>query len=137
MMLPVAFICFHSKNITTFALKLPDFQSSSLPDLPSIVQLANLARLSLEHTPISDNGLGDLQSLVHLQYLNRVGTAVTLQGIIQLKDLKSLQSLYLNQTKIKGTAWSSIQNAFPKANFDSGGYVVKTLATDTVMKKEY
>jgi Leucine-rich repeat (LRR) protein len=116
------------------------FQSSSLPDLPVIGQLANLTRLSLEHTPISDNGLGDLQSLVHLQYLNLVGTSVTLQGILQLKDLKSLQSLYLYQTKITRTDWSSIQNAFPKANIDSGGYVVKTLATDTVMikvKKEY
>jgi len=102
--------------------------------------LSNLTRLNLEHTPVSDAGLHSLQSLQNLQYLNLVGTAVTMQGILQLKDLKSLHSLYLYQTNIDRKDWSSIQNAFPKTKIDSGGYVVKTLATDTMtikVKKEY
>lgn len=104
-------------------------------NMTSIGQLANLTRLSLEHTPISDAGLRSLQSLQNLQYLNLVGTAVTLQGVQQLKDLKSLRSLYLYQTKIDRRDWSSIQNTFPKTKIDSGGYIVQTLATDTVTVK--
>jgi len=103
--------------------------------LNTIGQLTHLTRLSLEHTDISDNGLRSLQSLVHLQYLNLVGTAVTLQGVLQLKDLKSLRSLYLYQTHIDRKDWSSIQNAFPKTNIDSGQYFVPTLQTDTTLVK--
>ncbi len=109
-------------------------------NMATIGQLGNLTRLSLEHTPISDKGLVALQSLQHLQYLNLVGTPVTLQGVLQLKNLQSLQSLYLYQTKIDRKDWSAVQNAFPKTKIDSGGYLVQTLATDTVMvkvKKEY
>jgi hypothetical protein len=105
-----------------------------------IGQLSNLTWLSLEHTPISDPGIRSLQSLQNLQYLNLVGTSVTLQGVLQLKDLKSLRSLYLYQTKIDRKDWSLIQHSFPKTMLDSGGYIVQTLATDTVMvkvKKEY
>jgi uncharacterized membrane protein len=109
-------------------------------NMAAIGQLGNLTRLNLEHTPISDVGLRSVQSLQNMQYLNLVGTAVTLQGVLQLKDLKSLRSLYLYQTKIDRKDWSSIKNAFPKTKIDSGGYLVQTLATDTVMvkvKKEY
>lgn len=105
-----------------------------------IGQLVNLTRLNLEHTPISDNGLHALQSLVHLQYLNLVGTAVTLQGVLALKNLQSLQSLYLYQTKINSGDWVEVFKAFPKTKIDSGGYLVQTLAADTVLvkvKKEY
>ena len=103
--------------------------------MTTIGQLGNLNRLSLEHTPVSDNGLRSLQSLLHLQYLNLVGTPVTLQGVLQLKDLKSLRSIYLYQTNIDRKDWSSIQNAFPKTNIDSGKYFVPTLQTDTTLVK--
>jgi uncharacterized membrane protein/mono/diheme cytochrome c family protein len=108
--------------------------------MTTIGQLINLTRLSLEHTLITDNGLQALQSLIHLQFLNLVGTSVTLQGILQLKNLQSLHSLYLYQTKVNRQDWTSIQNAFPKTIIDSGDYLVKTLATDTMrvkVKKEY
>jgi hypothetical protein len=81
-----------------------------------------------------------LAPLDHLQYLNLVGTAVTLQGVLQLKNLQSLHSLYLYQTKVNGNDWSSARNAFPKARIDSGGYLIEKLVTDTMMvkvKKEY
>jgi uncharacterized membrane protein len=109
-------------------------------NMTSIGQLGNLTQLSLEHTLISDNGLHSLQTLQNLQYLNLVGTAVTLQGIMQLKELKSIRSIYLYQTNINRKDWPELQNAFPKTKIDSGGYLVRTLATDTVLvkvKKEY
>jgi uncharacterized membrane protein len=109
-------------------------------EMAAIGQLGNLTRLNLEHTNISDNGLRAVQVLQHLQYLNLVGTKVTLQGVMQLKELKSLHSLYLYQTNINRRDWTEVQNAFPKTKIDSGGYLVQTLATDTVMvkvKKEY
>jgi uncharacterized membrane protein len=109
-------------------------------NMATIAKLGNLTRLSLEHTDISDKGLQSVQALQHLQYLNLVGTKITLQGVMQLKELKSLQSLYLYQTKIDRKDWVVVQNAFPKAHIDSGGYSVTLLPNDTILikaKKEY
>ena len=96
--------------------------------------------LNLEHTNITDKGLREIQSLKNLNYLNLVGTKVTGNGILQLKDLKSLKNLYLYQTNVRREDWKLLQDAFPKAQIDSGGYQVPLLHNDTVIvkaKKEY
>jgi hypothetical protein len=49
------------------------------------------------------------------------GTAVTEKGIMQLKDLKNLRSIYLYQTGVKIRVEGS-EKAFPKTLIDSGGY---------------
>jgi uncharacterized membrane protein len=116
------------------------FTNISDSNMRDIAGLDNLTWLSLEHTHISDRGLLAIQSLRYLQYLNLVGTKITLQGILKLKGLKSLNSLYLYQTNINRGEWGILQNAFPKTQIDSGGYLVTTLPTDTIVvkaKKEY
>jgi uncharacterized membrane protein len=105
-----------------------------------IGQLENLRWLSLQHTNITDKGLLAIQSLPNLQYLNLVGTRVTAGGVMQLKGLKLLRSLYLYQANINRADWPDLQKAFPKTRIDSGGYMVPSLPTDTMLvkaKKEY
>jgi hypothetical protein len=103
--------------------------------LQVIGQCPNLTVLQLNNTGVTDKGLAFLQALSGLQSLNLVGTAVTVQGLEQLKGLQQLQSIYLYKTKVRAQDWPQLKKIFPKATIDSGGYVVKTLATDTVMVK--
>jgi uncharacterized membrane protein len=120
-------------------LKVGDTNMSD-SDMTTIAQLKNLMFLNLEHTNITDKGLREIQSLKNLNYLNLVGTKVTGNGILQLKDLKSLKNLYLYQTNVRREDWKLLQDAFPKAQIDSGGYQVPLLHNDTVIvkaKKEY
>jgi hypothetical protein len=53
----------------------------------------------------------------------------------QLKGLQQLQSIYLYKTKVTPQDWPQLKKIFPKATIDSGGYVVKTLVTDTTVVK--
>jgi len=73
--------------------------------------------------------------LVNLRYLNLVGTRVTAAGVMQLKVLKNLRSIYLYHTAVKKTEWNNLKVAFPKALIDSGGYTVPFLPTDTIEVK--
>jgi uncharacterized membrane protein len=109
-------------------------------DMTIIGQLQNLTWLNLQNTNISDKGLMAIQSLQGLKHLSLVGTKITLPGIMQLRGLKSLNTLYLYGTKINKADWTELKNAFPKTRIDSGGYLVPTLANDTIVikaKKQY
>lgn len=103
--------------------------------LQVIGQCRNLTVLQLNNTSVTDKGLAFLQPLSGLQSLNLVGTAVSVQGLEQLKGLQQLQSIYLYKTKVRPQDLSQLKKIFPKAAIDSGGYVVKTLATDTTVVK--
>lgn len=115
-------------------LKMPGIQLSEI-SWQKLAECNGLTRLSIEHSNISDGALGYLKSLTHLQYLNLVGTKITLNGLLQLKSLQELTSIYLGQTKMPKNEWIILQNAFPKAIIDSGGYQVSNLATDTQLLK--
>jgi hypothetical protein len=67
--------------------------------------------------------------------LNLVSTKITRRGLLQLKDLKNLQSLYLFQTNINRGDWSAIKKDFPRVSVDFGGYEVPLLPEDTVIVK--
>jgi len=115
-------------------LKMPGIQLSDT-SWQKLAGCNRLTRLSIEHSNISDIGLGYLNSLAHLQYLNLVDTKITINGLTQLKNLQELTSLYLGQTSIAKKEWAVLQKAFPKATIDSGGYQVVSLATDTQLLK--
>ena len=100
-----------------------------------IGELTNLTRLQLNNTPVTDQGIGSLQSLINLQYLNLVGTQVTSQGVLQLKSLPNLQAIYLYKTFISSSDWTILKNNFPKVTLDTGGYQVPFLETDTLIVK--
>lgn len=107
--------------------------NSSVSDssMPVLASLTQLRRLSLDHTGITDQGLASLKTLTQLNYLNLVGTSITGKGLLALSGLSQLSSLYLYRAKLGAGEWEKLQQAFPKATIDTGGYLVPTLASDT------
>ena len=109
--------------------------SLSNESISIISSCTNLTRLSLEYSNITDSRLAVLTNLTGLQYLNLVGTPVTLMGVIQLKSLPHLTTIYLAQTAVEKKEWPALQRAFPQAILDSGGYQVNSLTSDTTLVK--
>jgi uncharacterized membrane protein/mono/diheme cytochrome c family protein len=100
-----------------------------------IGQCINLTRLSIDHTNLTDTQIIHLAGLKNLQYLNLVGTKITVQGIQQLRTITTLEDLYLGQTSIKGNDFISLQKQFPKTILDSGNYHLENLVSDTQIVK--
>ena len=92
-----------------------------------------LVRLWLDHTHVTGKGLGVLQGLNELRYLNLTGTAVDENGVRVLAKLPKLRELYLYQTNIQRAAWPALKAAFPHTLLDSGGYHLPRLDSDTAI----
>src|SRR5829696_1891618 len=101
--------------------------------LPKLQGFLNLLQLDLNRTSVTDEGISSLKSLSKLQLLNLVGTRVTATGVLTLSPLKKLQAIYLYQTNVNSERWKELKSAFPKAQLDTGGYAVPSLATDTML----
>ncbi len=82
-------------------------------DLQIIGQLKNLRKLHLEHNPISDKSLMNLEGLGYLEYLNLYGTGVSDFGLSSLAKLKDLNELYLGQTRVTEEGIKSLQQTNP------------------------
>jgi hypothetical protein len=104
--------------------------------LTSIIgQLYNTTLLHLNGSNVNDNNLNNLTKLNKLVSLNLTNTNITEKGVLALKNLVSLNNLFLFNTKIKSSAWKKLVASFAKTKLDSGGYMVPTLASDTIMLK--
>ena len=115
-------------------LKIPGMHfSSGLAN--SIATCTVLTRLSMEHSTITDNELHILNSLTQLQYLNLVGTKISLKGLLGLTAIKNLKQLYIAQTSITKKEVVVLQKNFPLAKIDFGNYTMEKLATDTQILK--
>lgn len=88
--------------------------------------IAELRRLQLEHTAVTDEGLGALTGCMQLQYLNLTSTGIGDEGLGQLKGLPALTRVYLYETNVSGAAVADIQEARPDLGVDTGGYVLPT-----------
>ena len=100
-----------------------------------IGQCTQLTRLSIDHTNLTDAQIIHLAGLKNLQYLNLVGTKITVQGVQQLKMMTALEDLYLGQTSIKGNDFINLKKQFPKTTLDSGNYHLENLVSDTQIVK--
>jgi hypothetical protein len=60
---------------------------------------------------------------------------VTANGLVQLKGLNELLSIYCYQAGIRSGDWALLKKAFPKVSIDTGGYQVPLLPTDTMVVK--
>ena len=89
----------------------------------------------MEHSTITDNELHILNSLTQLQYLNLVGTKISLKGLLGLTAIKNLKQLYIAQTSITKKDVVVLQKNFPLAKIDFGNYTMEKLATDTQILK--
>jgi hypothetical protein len=103
--------------------------------LSVVGSLSALRRLHIDRTNITDKGLARLSGLDKLRDLNLVGTNITSAGVMQLKNLQSIKNIYLFETSVVKSGWAELQQAFPKANLDSGGYIVPVLQSDTTVVK--
>ena len=103
--------------------------------LRSAGKLVQLTKLYLNDTNITDSGLHYLKPLKRLQYLNLVNTKISTKGLSQLTELKALRNLFCYQTNIHGRDFDQLKQSFPRANLDTGGYVVATFAADTTVYK--
>jgi len=121
-----------SENIVW--LKMPGMNfTSSLAN--SISFCDSLTKLSIEYSTITDNQLNEFKKLIRLRYLNLVGTKITLNGLLQLKGLPTINELYLGQTSITNKDSLMIQKTFPKAKIIFGNYRTEFLPSDTVILK--
>lgn len=100
-----------------------------------INQCSNLRLLQLSHTLITDKGLRSITDIKELESLHLVGTQIGVEGLLALKKLPKLKSVYLYQTGITKQDWQQLKSAFPKTRFDTGGYIVPTLSSDTTVVK--
>ena len=89
----------------------------------------------MDHTQVTDKGMSSLRSLSQLISLNLVGTKVTADGIMKLKGLKKLKSIYLYQTDIAKKDWPQLSKNMQGVALDSGGYSVPLFETDTMIVK--
>ncbi len=103
--------------------------------MQSVAGLTNLARLDLSYTKITAAGVISIKNLTGLQQLNLVGTPVSAQALLSLKDIKTISSIYLYKTGVTPNDIATLKNTFQKTIFDTGGYRVPTLTTDTAMLK--
>jgi uncharacterized membrane protein/YHS domain-containing protein len=97
-------------------LRRLDLGGTSVTDagLATLKAMPNLQRLHLERTAITDAGLGCLANLNHLQYLNLYDTAITDSGLNELAALPKLKQVYLWETKVTPAA----AKAFASARLD-------------------
>lgn len=116
-------------------LRLDDSDVSD-QGMNTISKLSGLTRLSLTNTKVTDEGVAKLTGLKELQTLNLVNTPVTENGVLQLKSLDQLRAIYLYKSGVDKSKWQDLKSAFPKAVLDSGGYIVPTLPTDTMLVRD-
>ncbi|MES2002982.1 MAG: c-type cytochrome domain-containing protein [Bacteroidota bacterium] len=101
----------------------------------TIADCANLTRLHIDHSNITDDGLKSFSTLKHLQYLNLVATQISSQGVQSLKSLPELENVFLGQTSVKTNDFIVLQKMLPKVMLDSGNYHMEFIATDTQVVK--
>jgi uncharacterized membrane protein len=80
--------------------------------LVHVAQMKNLERLDLSRTAISDAGAASLTGLQRLEYLNLYGTKITDAGLEPLRQLASLRKIYLWQTAVTTNGAAAFQEAF-------------------------
>lgn len=100
-----------------------------------IGQLHALRKIYLNNSNVNDTTIIHLNALKYLEYLNLVGTAVSYKGLENIKDLKSLKQIFIFQSAVPASTFSSVQLLFPKAVIDTGGYHVPIFASDTTIYK--
>ena len=88
--------------------------------LSSVGSFANLTRLQLEKTAISDQGIAALTNLEHLEVLNIYETNVTDSCLQDLLKIKSLKRVYLWKTAVTENAITSVQDENPDLEFILG-----------------
>jgi hypothetical protein len=82
-------------------------------------EAANLKRLSLWNTAITDQGLAFLSKLPQLSVLDLEETHVTIDGIAQLAKLQKLKQIHLYGTAVTDEEFMALKKRVPGATMIS------------------
>lgn len=72
--------------------------------LKEVAKLKNLTKLHLEHSAVTDQGIAEIKSLPHLEYLNIIDTKVGDAGLKNVAAMKGLRSIYVWQSAVTDSA---------------------------------
>jgi len=82
--------------------------------LAALAGMPGLERLDLRHTAVTDAGLASLAPLAKLESLGLYGTGVTDAGLEHLKNLTSLRRLYVSYSKVTEEGEKRLRAARPQ-----------------------
>ncbi len=80
--------------------------------------LADLERLNLYSTQVTDAGLRHFKGLTNLESLSLDDTQVTDAGLEHLKDLANLETLFLYSTQVTPEGVKKLQEALPNCKIE-------------------
>ena len=89
-------------------------------DLKAINDFPHVEKLFLQQTAITDNGIQQLKNLDYLSYLNLYQTKITDKSLDFLSQFKRLKKLYLWQTSTSSEGVAKFVNSKPKATVNTG-----------------
>ena len=88
--------------------------------LKTIGAFAHLTKLDLHRTAITDEGLAALKSMSELRSLNLFGTAVTDAGLPMLEGLGRLEDVYLRETKVTDAGIAKLEEKLSDTEIHAG-----------------
>jgi hypothetical protein len=88
--------------------------------LNTVRTLAALTKLDLHGTAVTDAGLAALKGLSQLRSLNLFGTAVTDAGLPALEGLSALEDVYLRETKVTEAGIAKLEEKLSHAEIHAG-----------------
>lgn len=96
-----------------------------------LAQLPNLTILKLDNTTISGENIALLSSLEYLKTLNLTSTNFGALQLQKLADFKSLQKVYVFQTKLDASGPKTLND--DKIAIDYGNYELPQIASDSII----
>jgi hypothetical protein len=111
LLLPVA------EQVTWLKLGGTQITDGGLKDL---AKLKNLTKLHLEHTGVTDQGIAQIKSLPHLEYLNVIDTKIGDAGLKDIASIKGLRSIYVWQSAVTDSAVAQTARKTPGLQIVNG-----------------
>ena len=91
-------------------------------DMKTVNQFANLEKLILNNSLITNGGLNEIKKLKSLQSLSLVGTQIDKNAVQTFLQFDSLKEVFIWNTRISTTEADELQKQNKKIRFD-GGYI--------------
>lgn len=88
--------------------------------LKEIAKLKNLTKLHLEHSGVTDQGIAQIKSLPHLEYLNVIDTKMGDAGLKNIASMKGLRSIYVWQSGVTDSAVAQAAKQSPGLQIVNG-----------------
>jgi hypothetical protein len=88
--------------------------------LKALASFSKLTWLDLHETPVSDAGLAALKGLSELRSLNLFHTSVTDEGLGALVGLTTLEDVYLRETKVTEAGIAKLEEKLTKTEIHAG-----------------